>query len=46
MAKKSFIQGAVILGIAGIIIKIMGAFFRIPLANMIGDEGMPLFAAI
>ncbi|MGI6747504.1 MAG: putative polysaccharide biosynthesis protein [Anaerovoracaceae bacterium] len=40
MAKKSFIQGAVILGIAGIIIKIMGAFFRIPLANMIGDEGM------
>ncbi len=33
-------QGAVILGIAGIIIKIMGAFFRIPLANLIGDEGM------
>jgi len=40
MAKKSFMQGAVILGIAGIIIKIMGAFFRIPLANLIGDEGM------
>ncbi len=33
-------QGAVILGIAGIIIKIMGAFFRIPLANLIGDKGM------
>lgn len=40
MAKKSFIQGAVVLGIAGIIIKVMGAFFRIPLANLIGDEGM------
>lgn len=40
MAKKSFMQGAVILGIAGIIIKVMGAFFRIPLANLIGDEGM------
>jgi stage V sporulation protein B len=40
MAKKSFIQGAVILGIAGIIIKVMGAFFRIPLANLIGDKGM------
>ena len=40
MAKKSFIQGAVVLGIAGIIIKVMGAFFRIPLANMIGDKGM------
>ena len=33
-------QGAVILGIAGIIIKVMGAFFRIPLANLIGDKGM------
>lgn len=40
MAKKSFIQGAVILGIAGIIIKVMGMFFRIPLANLIGDKGM------
>lgn len=40
MAKKSFMQGAVILGIAGIIIKVMGAFFRIPLANLIGDNGM------
>lgn len=40
MAKKSFMQGAVILGIAGIIIKVMGAFFRIPLANLIGEEGM------
>lgn len=40
MAKKSFIQGAVILGVAGLIIKVLGAFFRIPLANLIGDEGM------
>lgn len=40
MSKKSFMQGAVILGAAGIIIKIMGAFFRIPLGNLIGAEGM------
>ncbi len=40
MAKKSFVQGAVVLGIAGIIIKVLGAFFRIPLANLIGSEGM------
>ncbi|MCR5482286.1 MAG: polysaccharide biosynthesis protein [Clostridia bacterium] len=40
MAKKTFMQGAVILGVAGIIIKLLGACFRIPLANMIGDEGM------
>jgi stage V sporulation protein B len=40
MAKKSFIQGAVVLGVAGIIIKVMGMIFRIPLANLIGDKGM------
>ncbi len=40
MSKKSFMQGAVILGAAGIVIKIMGAFFRIPLGNLIGADGM------
>ena len=40
MAGKSFLQGAVVLGIAGLIIKVMGAVFRIPLANIIGDTGM------
>lgn len=38
-------QGAVILGIAGVIIKIMGAFFRIPLGNIIGAEGMGYYQA-
>ncbi len=45
MSKKSFMQGAVILGAAGVIIKIMGAFFRIPLGNIIGDEGMGYYQA-
>ncbi len=45
MGNKSFLKGAVILGIAGIIVKIMGAFFRIPLGNIIGDEGMGYFHA-
>ncbi len=40
MEKKSFLQGAVVLGAAGLIIKVMGAVFRIPLANIIGDTGM------
>ncbi len=40
MSKKSFLQGAVILGGAGLIIKVLGAIFRIPLANIIGDTGM------
>lgn len=37
---KSFLSGAVILGVAGIIIKLLGAAFRIPLTNIIGDDGM------
>ncbi|MGI6206465.1 MAG: putative polysaccharide biosynthesis protein [Anaerovoracaceae bacterium] len=40
MSRKSFVKGAVILGAAGIVVKILGAFFRIPLANIIGDTGM------
>ena len=38
--KKTFLHGAIVLGVAGLIIKVLGAFFRIPLANMIGEEGM------
>ncbi|QEK11080.1 polysaccharide biosynthesis protein [Crassaminicella thermophila] len=45
MSSKSFLKGAAILGIAGIIVKIMGAFFRIPLGNMIGEEGMGYYQA-
>jgi len=37
---NSFLKGAAILGMAGIVIKIIGAFFRIPLGNIIGAEGM------
>ncbi len=40
MKEKSFLKGAVLLGIAGLLVQIMGAFFRIPLGNIIGDEGM------
>ncbi|MDR1136361.1 MAG: polysaccharide biosynthesis protein [Clostridiales Family XIII bacterium] len=40
MAKKTFFQGAVILAAAGVIIKALGAVFRIPLGNMISDLGM------
>ncbi|SCX78492.1 putative polysaccharide biosynthesis protein [Alkaliphilus peptidifermentans] len=39
MKKDSFLKGAAILGIAGIMVKILGAFFRIPLGNIIGSEG-------
>ncbi len=40
MEKKTFLKGAAILGIAGLLVQVLGAFFRIPLANIIGPAGM------
>lgn len=41
---KKIIKGAAILGIAGIIVKVIGAVFRIPVANLIGDTGMSYYS--
>jgi stage V sporulation protein B len=43
MEKKSFIRGAAVLGFAGFLGKIIGAFYRIPLTNIIGPAGMGLY---
>lgn len=43
--KDSFLKGALILGVAGVAVKILGAFFRIPLGNFIGSEGMGYYQA-
>jgi stage V sporulation protein B len=40
MSKRTLIKGAATLGAAGIVVKILGAVFRIPLVNWIGDIGM------
>lgn len=37
---QSFIKGAAILGVAGALVKILGAIYRIPLSNIIMDEGI------
>ncbi len=37
---NNFLKGAAILGIAGAIVKILGAVYRIPLSNIIQSEGM------
>ena len=41
--KKGFLQGAVILSGAGILVKVLGALYRIPLARILGGEGMGLY---
>lgn len=43
MSKTSFVKGAAILGIAGLLGKLIGALYRIPLTNIIGPEGMGLY---
>ncbi len=37
---SNFVRGAAILGMAGLMVQVLGAAFRIPLANIIGDAGM------
>ncbi|MBS4008441.1 MAG: polysaccharide biosynthesis protein [Clostridium sp.] len=43
MKRQSFVKGAAILTLAGASARFVGAFFRIFLAVLIGDEGMGLF---
>lgn len=43
MGKKSFFRGALVLSVSGLIVKIIGALYKIPLARLIGDEGMGLY---
>lgn len=40
MSKKSFVKGAAILAAAGLLVKVLGAVFRIPLSNLITTDGM------
>lgn len=40
MKKQSLIKGSIILGMAGILAKFLGIFFRWPLIMLIGDEGV------
>lgn len=41
--KQNFIKGAVILTSANLVSRVIGAIFKIPLANLIGQYGMGLF---
>ena len=41
--QKSFLRNAAILSLGGIVVRTLGAVYRIPLARLIGDEGMGLY---
>lgn len=41
---KGFLRGAAVLLFANAVVKAAGAVFKIPLANLIGDDGMGLFS--
>ncbi len=43
---KNFMQGAVILSVAGALSKVLGAIYRIPLARWIGADGMGLYQMV
>ncbi|MBE6082227.1 MULTISPECIES: putative polysaccharide biosynthesis protein [Tissierellales] len=40
MSKEKFLKGAAILGVAGMIVKLLGAVYRLPISNIIKTEGM------
>lgn len=41
--RGNFLRGALVLSIAGALSKILGAIYRIPLARLLGGEGMGLY---
>ncbi|MGL5647356.1 MAG: putative polysaccharide biosynthesis protein [Clostridium sp.] len=43
MRKQSLIKGSIVLGVAGILAKFLGLFFRWPLIMLIGDEGIGFY---
>ena len=42
----SFVKMAAILAAAGIIVRFIGFLYRLPLTNMIGDEGNGIYAVV
>ncbi|MGG2479737.1 putative polysaccharide biosynthesis protein [Brevibacillus borstelensis] len=44
--KNSFLAGAFILAMAGILSKVIGMFYRIPLQEIVGDNGLGLYQEV
>ena len=45
LKKQTFLQGAIILVIANLVTKIIGAVFKIPLANVLNEDGMGMYTS-
>ncbi|MBR6473525.1 MAG: polysaccharide biosynthesis protein [Firmicutes bacterium] len=43
---NKFLKGAAVLAVAGILVKVMGVFFRVPLTNWVGAEGMSFYSSV
>lgn len=41
--KQSVIKGALVLTVAGIFIRVLGAIYRVPLGRLLGDEGLGIY---
>lgn len=46
MVKNNLLKGALILSLGGIITKIIGVFYRIPLTNFLGGEGIGIYQMV
>lgn len=44
LKKQTYLEGAATLVIANLVVKVIGALFKIPLANILKEEGMALFS--
>ncbi|MBP3337617.1 MAG: polysaccharide biosynthesis protein [Clostridia bacterium] len=44
LKKQTYLKGAAILVVANLMVKVIGAVFKIPLANILQEEGMALFS--
>lgn len=46
MKKQSFILSAFLLAVSGVICKVLGAIYKIPLTNILGSQGMGIYYLI
>ena len=45
-SKQNYLHGAAIMAAGVVVIKILGAIYKIPLGNILGDEGTDTFPSL